>query len=285
MHRFFVEPAELTAERVALDGSTAHQIARVLRLRPGEQIVLLDGSGRERVVELVDVTPRRVGGIIRATRDSVGEPRLALTLYQALVPRDKLEVVLQKGTEVGVSTFVLISCARSLVPRGDAVDERRLARWRRIVQEAAEQSGRGCVPEVRSPLGFADALAEAATRGPTLVAWEGERTRSVGAALREVLVRGRSPQSHPNPGGVGGGARLTASGTLSLFVGPEGGLTDAEIAKGHERGALTVSLGPRILRTETAGPVLAALALYEAGELEPAPDRPAVDACAGRSAS
>ena len=272
LHRFFVEPEDPSPERVTLDGPTAHQVARVLRLRPGERIVLLDDSGWERVVELVEVTPRHVGGIVRETRASRGEPRLALTLCQALVPRDKLEVVLQKGTEVGVATFVPVAFARSLVPGGEAVDERRLNRWRRIAQESAEQSRRGRVPVVRAPLGFDDALAEAASVGPALVAWEGETRRSVRDALRDVLGRMRK---------VGEGSSLT----LSLFVGPEGGFTDGEIARARDRGILTVSLGPRILRTETAGPVLAALALYEAGELEPVGDRSAEDQCADRSAS
>ena len=156
-----------------------------------------------------------------------------------------------------------IACARSPVPGGVAVDGRRPTRWRRIAQEAAEQSRRGRVPTVRAPLSLDDALAEAAAGGPALVAWEGERRRSVRDALREVA----------------GGE------TLSLFVGPEGGFNDAEIARARDLGVLTVSLGPRILRTETAGPVLAALALYEAGELEPAAHQTAEDRCADQSAS
>ncbi len=253
MHRFFVEPGVTADEQVTLEGSLAHQIARVLRLRPGEQITLLDGSGRECVVQLVEVTPRRVCGIVRQTRVSGGEPRLTLTLYQALVPRDKLEVAIQKGTEAGVSTFVPVSCARSVVPRGDVIDERRLERWRRIAREAAEQSRRGRIPHVGGPLPFADALSDAVSRGPVIVAWEAERRRSIRAALTHVL--------HHGP----------ASG-LSVFVGPEGGFSEAEMDQASARGALSASLGPRILRTETVGPIVAALALYEAGELEPSLD-------------
>ena len=256
LHRFFVDSATVAAERIEIAGPQAHQIARVLRLRAGRRIVLLDGSGEEREVELVAVTPGRVRGIVRSTRASSGEPRLSVTLYQALVPRDKLEVVLQKGTEVGMSAFVPVWSERSLVGRGERVDERRLERWRRIVREAAEQSRRGRVPVVRAPLRLPAALAEAAAVGPTLVAWEGERGRSVRAALR----------------GLG-----SATDRLSLVVGPEGGFSNVEIGIAAEAGALTVSLGPRILRTETAGPVLAALALYEFGEMEVP--------CPGRSAS
>jgi len=115
-HRFFVDPDRLHGESVELDGPLAHQMARVLRLRGGDRVVLLDGSGREREVELVTVTPGRVRGVVRETRPSRGEPRLAVALYQALVPREKLELVIQKGTEVGVTAFVPIACERSLVP-------------------------------------------------------------------------------------------------------------------------------------------------------------------------
>ena len=113
----------------------------------------------------------------------------SLTLYQALVPRDRFETVLQKGTEVGIARFVPTWCERSIVPGGERIDEKRLERWRRIVTEAAEQCERGIVPEVTPPLRFTDALALAVAAGPTLVAWERERERSVQAGLREALRR------------------------------------------------------------------------------------------------
>jgi 16S rRNA (uracil1498-N3)-methyltransferase len=133
------------------------------------------------------------------------------------------------------------------VPGGERIDEKRLERWRRIVTEAAEQCERGVVPAVAPPMRFGDALAEAMASGPTLVAWEREREHSIQAGLREAL----------------------AGPSLSLMVGPEGGFSSLEISVARDAEALTVSLGPRILRTETAGPVLAALALYEAGDLTP----------------
>ena len=250
-HRFFVERGGDVGDEVELGGPTAHQIARVLRLRVGERIVLLDGTGAERVVELQIVTPSRVIGVVRGTRDARGEPQLEITLYQGLVQRERLELVLQKGTEVGVSAFVPVICERSPARRGEEVDDRRLERWRRIVQEAAEQSRRGRVPTVRRPVRLAEALAEAAAAGPVLVAWEEEEARSVRQGMRALL------------------GERDVSRRLALFIGPVGGLARHEVATAISLGATIVSLGPRILRTETAGPVLAALALYEAGELEP----------------
>jgi len=259
LHRFFVPAGLLGGERVALAGEQAHQISRVLRLKAGDRVIMLDGAGREYRVRLDDVRSSAVGGTVEAVQHSRPEPRLHLTLFQALVPRERFETVLQKGTEVGINRFVPLWCERSIVPRGDQLDERRLDRWRRIVTEAAEQCERGRVPEIASPVRFGAALEQAAL-GPALLAWEREAERSVRGGLRTALASNQL---------------LDGRSSLALFVGPEGGFSPSEVEAARGAGVLTVSLGPRILRTETAGPVLAMLALYEAGDL--APDTP-VDA-------
>ena len=258
-HRFFVEPGLLGGERVALSGAQAHQISRVLRLKPGDRVVLVDGAGHEHTVRLDEVRSSAVAGSVEQVRPSRPEPRLFLTLYQALVPRDRFETVLQKGTEVGISRFVPVWCERSIVPGGERIDAGRLERWRRIVTEAAEQCERGIVPEIATPLRFQDGLSQAVLAGPTLIAWERERERSIRDGLREALTRSGDVAS----------ARRTERAPLGLFVGPEGGYSNLEIQLARDAEAITVSLGPRILRTETAGPILAALALYEAGDLTP----------------
>jgi 16S rRNA (uracil1498-N3)-methyltransferase len=250
LHRFFVDPTLLGGERVSLTGPQAHQMSRVLRLKVGDRVVLVDGAGQEYVVRLDEVRSAAVAATVETVQRSRPEPGLSLTLYQALVPRDRFETVLQKGTEVGISRFVPVWCERSIVPGGDKIDAGRLERWRRIVTEAAEQCERGIVPEIAAPLRFGDALAAATQAGSVLVAWEREHERSVGDGLRAIPQNARS---------------------LGLFVGPEGGFSEAEIGLARAHGQVqTVSLGPRILRTETAGPILAALALYQAGDLEPA---------------
>ena len=256
LHRFFVDPALIGEKQVALAGEQAHQISRVLRLKPGDRVVLVDGLGHEATLRLDDVRSSAVTGAIESVQASRPEPSLDLTLYQALVPRDRFETVLQKGTEVGIARFVPTWCERSIVPGGDRIDERRLDRWQRIVTEAAEQCERGIVPEIAPPSRFPDALDVAASAGPAILAWEREQHRSV----REALL----PLSRLRERGLEGEGR-----SLSMFIGPEGGFTETEIGLARRSGAILVSLGPRILRTETAGPVLAALALYEAGDLEP----------------
>ncbi len=201
------------------------------------------------VVELTGVDPHQVVGRVRERRPNRAEPRLHLTLYQAALPREKMELVLQKGTEVGVSAFVPVTSERTLAGRHVEAIEGRLDRWRRIATEAAEQCRRGRAPEVRSPLPIDRAFDEAASAGAVLVAWESEQSRSIRAALTD-LVRSASPRR------------------VALFIGPEGGFSASEIDRAVRRGASTVSLGRRILRAETAGPVVAALVLYEAGDMD-----------------
>jgi 16S rRNA (uracil1498-N3)-methyltransferase len=243
LHRFFVDPALLGGDRVALSGFQAHQVSRVLRLRVGNRVVLVDGAGQEYRVRLDEVRSSAVSGTVELIRPSRPEPSLILTLYQALVQRDRFETALQKGTEVGISRFVPTWCERSNVS-GERIDEKRLDRWRRIVTEAAEQCERGIVPEVTPPVRFDAAIAEGVAAGPLLVAWEREDSRSLRSALAAALKAGDGGRS-----------------SLGLFVGPEGGFTATEIAVARDAGAHTVSLGPRILRTETAG--LAALAALQ----------------------
>jgi 16S rRNA (uracil1498-N3)-methyltransferase len=156
------------------------------------------------------------------------------------------------------------------VPGGDRIDEKRLERWRRIVTEAAEQCERGRVPEIAPPMKFAAALRDAAS-SPIILAWEREEQRSLRDGLQDALAL--TPQL-PLPLGEGRGEGSDGRSRLSLFVGPEGGFSRMEIEVAREAEVLTVSLGSRILRTETAGPILAALALYEAGDLEPPQAQP-----------
>jgi 16S rRNA (uracil1498-N3)-methyltransferase len=248
VHRFFVPPEAIAAGRVVLPADLAQQAARVLRLRPGDEIVALDGDGVEHRVRLDRVDSRRVEGAVVASGVSRGEPGRRVTLYQALLPRERFEWALQKGTEIGVARFVPLQTARAL-PGRDSASPGKLERWRRIAREAAEQSERGRVPAVEEARGFAEAVREAAGAGAALIAWEREAERGVAEAL----------------------AGLQRTAPVSIFVGPEGGFVQAEVEAARAAGVVTLSLGPRILRAETAGPLLAALALFASGDMEPRP--------------
>ena len=223
MHRFFVPPEVVARQEVSLGPELAHRLGRVLRLQPGDRVLLLDGSGREYEVEITALTAGAVQGTMVASHEGSGEPRLRLVLYPALIKGPRFDWVLEKGTEVGVSSFVPVVSSRSVVRPGEA-SASRLERWRRIVTEAAEQSGRSRLPPVSPPIAFTDALASAP--GLRLLPWEGEDS----ATLREVLAAEGPPEA------------------VSLFIGPEGGFPAEEVEMARGQGTRTVSLGPRILR-------------------------------------
>lgn len=239
MHRFFVDPKHLLGDRILFPTETAHQIRNVLRLRPGSSVQVLDNSGAEYEVILRQVDRQQVVGEAVAKRPSPNEPSVKLTLYQALMKRDKFEWVLQKGTEIGVSHFVPIITQRSLVQTVD-IKANKQARWHKILIEAAEQSRRGCIPELHPPQTLAHALANHPAQ-PGLIAWEGEEN----FGLREVFGDSERP-SH-----------------ISIFIGPEGGFSPEEIETAKAVGIQAITLGKRILRAETAALVASALVLYQ----------------------
>lgn len=251
MHRFFVAPEALgdgaVGGAVRLAGDQAHQIANVLRLHPGERVRLLDDAGWEYTVELTEVGRAGVVGRIERRSLATGEPRLKITLYQGLPRTGKFELVLQKCTELGVCAFVPLVTRRSVVSTLAAAQGLKLERWRRILVEAAEQSGRGRVPALAPPMLFEHACERAA--GLSLLLWEGERERG---------LRGAVAQGFAAAGGLPLG--------VNLFVGPEGGFEPREVETARGYGILPVGLGPRILRTETAGLAAAAALLWASGD-------------------
>lgn len=244
LHRFFVLPERIQGKEVVL-AEQAHQIRDVLRLRVGERIIVLDNEGREYEVELTAVGRSEVRGKVVEKREATGEPEIRITLYQSLLAREKLEWVLQKCTEIGVAGFVPLVTERSVV-RDSGIKAGRLGRWRRIIQEAGEQSHRGRLPELAAPVMFEDALEGLDGFDMSLVA----SPEAKGKSLRDCL---RGPGT---------------AGTVALFVGPEGGFTQDEVRQACGNGAMAFSLGKRILRTETAAIVASSVILYEMGELE-----------------
>ncbi len=264
LHRFFVTPSAFKDEKmVALDGELAHQLGRVLRLAPGALVLLLDGIGREYVVELTQFHKSgMVEGRIVEERTAENEPHTKITLYQALLKGEKFDYVLQKATEVGVSAFVPMLTERVIGGSGTS----KVERWRKIVREAAEQSRRGVLPSVAEPMLFSEALKLAAKEKLALMAWEDEKTLSLRKALQDNENRAHSALLQQDARGNENQARsslLQNEASVGLMIGPEGGFSIAEAEQARAAGIKTISLGPRILRAETAGPIAAALILYE----------------------
>ena len=226
-------------------------------------MLLADGSGRDFEVELKALSARDAAGVVLGERPSPQEPEVELALYQSLIRPQRFELVLEKGTEVGVSRFVPLLSGRARVrAQGGGAGEsptQRAGRWRRVVTEAAEQCGRGRVPVVDPPLPFEDAVGSAP--GLRLIPWEGPALshayRQAGSSKGERSLGLRAI--------LGGLAERPAA--VSLLIGPEGGFEADEVELARGAGCLPVSLGPRILRSETAGIVAAALAMHELGEM------------------
>jgi 16S rRNA (uracil1498-N3)-methyltransferase len=239
LHRFFVPAEAVDRDEVRFPPDLGRQIRTVLRLRPDEQVVVLDGSGTEMLTRLVEVGTA-VRGAVEGRRPNSAEPATRLRLYQGILKGAKLEVVLQKCTEVGVSEFVPLISSRSVPAEPGPSREKR---YGAILREAAEQSGRGIMPALLPAERLEVALPGAVGAGPTVFLWEGEET----VRLHDLDLPG--------------------TGRVSLFVGPEGGFSDEEAESARRAGALIATLGSRILRAETAAIVGSALVLQALGEL------------------
>ncbi len=228
VHRFFVAPGTLAGgERLRVPGELEHRVRRVLRLRDGAEIVLLEGDG--------DETSCRLDGgelVVTGRRRSIGEPRHRLTVVQALLKGDALEAALRAATEVGAAAFRLVVTERCVARE---LSPRRLDRLRAVVREAAEQSERGIVPPVDGP---------------------GPLDRAIGPGAVVLWERGGPDQ-----------ARLSAlEPPRSIVIGPEGGFSRDEVDAAVRAGATLAGLGPRILRAETVGAVASAIVLSRSGD-------------------
>jgi 16S rRNA (uracil1498-N3)-methyltransferase len=240
MRRFFVAPHTLNDEVITLSAEILHHLGAVLRITAGEEIVLLDGLGnlcRCRIESL----DRRSGTARVLQRWREEESAFPVHLLQALPKGDKMDLVLQKGTELGVSAFVPVLAGRS-VSRPETGQEKRLARWERIIREAARQCRRPCLPRLSSPQYLADALAEC-DADLRLMLWEDE-SRPFAEALPTAAPR-----------------------HAAILVGPEGGFSPEEAELARRAGFIPVRVGPRILRTETAGFAAASILQYLYGDL------------------
>ncbi len=267
MHRFFVSADARTGRDVSLEREQAHQIARVLKLRVGEEIVFvapdmlqMNGQGGqsgqtgvgavEWRVRLVSVEAKAVRGVVVAERPALPEPTCTVVLAAAVLKGERFDWLIQKATELGVAAIQPLLTARTIARTGEArLPTAAVERWTRIAVEAAEQSGRGTVPEMLPPV-----------------------------PLRDMIVSGRVLVAHEAVSGDAGMALAAAlppdAAAVTLCIGPEGGFADDEVtALAGRHGAAVVSLGPRVLRAETAAMVAVTLALAATGNLAPPPER------------
>jgi 16S rRNA (uracil1498-N3)-methyltransferase len=225
------------------DAMDVRHIRNVLRMKRGDSVVVCDGTGREYTGVIVDIGDRVALSVADIVQSA--EPRTEITLYQCVPKQSRMEVVIQKSTELGVVRFVPVLSERS-VPR-PRDDGRRMERWRRIAREAAKQSGRSVVPSVDSPVTLSDAVGTFGGYDLVLFPYENEDGVTIKDVLRGCLSR------------MGGDGLLQ----VAVVIGPEGGFAAAEAAAIVGAGGEACSLGGTILRTETAGPAAISMVLYE----------------------
>jgi len=242
MVRFFVSPEELTGEVLMLTGENA-QHAKVLRLKTGEEALVCDGKGKECLCVVTDTAGGQFSLTVRQRRESETEAAVQVSVYMAFPKADKLEHVIQKATELGAYEIVAFPSARCVSKPDEKSLKKKLERWQKIAASAAEQSGRGRIPQVRVLPSFKAALEEAAKADKRLMFYENEQAVTLKMALTGSTYR-----------------------TVSLLTGPEGGLEEKEVAQAREAGLQVCTLGKRILRCETAPLCALSAVMYDAGE-------------------
>lgn len=239
MPKFFIEKTEISRGQVRLLGEDEKHIKTVLRAREGEKVTLCDGEGMDYLCRIASLERGVLLDVLSKTPCET-EPEIKLTLYQGLPKADKMEWIIQKCVEIGIDRIVPMATERAIV-KLDKKEGKKLERWQKIAEAAAKQSGRGKIPEVsQRVLKFAEVVEDAAGLDAAAIPYEKEQEYG----LREF-------------------ASEFSGTTAGIFIGPEGGFSEEEIALAKEKGIQPVSLGKRILRTETAGMVTAAILLYE----------------------
>ena len=244
MPKFFVTPQDIVGKKITLTQQNQAYIsspATSHRAREGEEITVCDGEGMDYQCRILSLERGVVTEVFSSAPCDV-EPETKITLYQGLPKVDKMEWIIQKCVELGIERIVPVSTERAIV-KLDKKEGKKLERWQKIAEAAAKQSGRGIIPQMgESVLSFKEAVAEAAKLDGALIPYEKEEERGI-----RQFVQGFSGK------------------TVGVFIGPEGGFAPEEIQLAQEAGILPVTLGKRILRTETAGMTTVALLLYELG--------------------
>lgn len=246
MPKFFVEPSQVHEKHIAIEGENVNHIKNVLRLAINDEILINDRHGNDYKCIISAIDSQSIMAQITEHTESQVEPGIEVTLFQPLIKGEKIEWVFQKAVEIGVSRIIPISTERCVVKLETAKKTAsKVERWNKISEAAAKQSGRGIVPEIAQPMTFKEAVAyQKAHQISSIIPYENEKKQGV----KEVL-------------------EATHALRYGIFIGPEGGFTEQEIAYALENGIQSVTLGRRILRSETASIVALTNIMYEMGEM------------------
>lgn len=242
MTRFFVSPEEMQGDFLVLTGENADH-AKVLRLKSGENVLICDGCGNECVCVVSDVSPGQISLVVHKRQESMSEPKVRASIYMAFPKADKLEHVIQKATELGAYEIVAFPSARCVSRPDEKSLKKKQERWQKIAASAAEQSGRGLVPQIIVLGSYSEALKRAGECELSILFYENERATTLKMALEDSAFQ-----------------------TVSLLTGPEGGLESREVEMAKEAGFRICTLGSRILRCETAPLCALSAVMYATGE-------------------
>lgn len=243
MHWFYVENGQIGEHTITIMGNDVNHIKNVLRMQKGEKLIICDGQGTDYYCSIADFSKDEVITEILEMNDTQTELNTKIYLFQGLPKKDKMELIIQKAVELGVHEVIPVSMKRCVAKIEDKKKElKKLERWQTIATSAAKQSGRGMIPKVQGVMSFRDALEKAKELEFTIVPYE----QAEGMAESKKLIE-----------------KACKKKSIGIFIGPEGGFDDAEIQKAREAGFSTISLGKRILRTETAGLTILSILMFQ----------------------
>ena len=245
MYHFYVEPDAVSENTARITGGDVNHIKNVLRMHTGEEIMILDGNGMEYRCEIEAISDEILARILEAKKTEA-ELSVRLLLFQGLPKKDKMELIIQKAVELGVSEIIPVLTKRTVVKLEDKKKEqKKLERWQTIAEAAAKQSGRGIIPKVCEAVKFSEAVKQAEALEEALIPYE------LAEGMDEARERIRG---------------LHGKKTIGIFIGPEGGFEEDEIALAVKSGIHPITLGKRILRTETAGLCILSVIMFELEE-------------------
>ncbi len=241
LHRFFVEPDQVTDGTIIINGDDVKHISKVLRLHENDNITVCDCDGFDYTCKIQSISSDEVVAAIIEKTPSGAEPPVNVTIYQGMPKSDKMDYIVQKCVELGAVAVVPVITKRTIaIPKDET---KKIARWQKIAAEAAKQSGRGIIPDVESVVSFKDMIENLSPDDLNILPYESEKDLS----LKNILDN-------------------TDRKNINIIIGPEGGFDDSEIILAKEKNINIVTLGPRILRTETAPLAALAAVMYQLGD-------------------
>ena len=241
MHHFFVTPEQVKEETIIIDGSDVNHIKNVLRMKIGEELEISDGNNKKYLCEIASMTADEVCAMIKQELIVDTELPSKIYLFQGLPKSDKMELIVQKAVELGVYEIIPVATKRAVVKLDDKKASKKIERWQAIAESGAKQSGRNVIPEVKKVMVFKEAVQYAKSLDVLLVPYELAEGMSETKALISAIRPGQS---------------------VGFFIGPEGGFETSEVDYAIENGAKAITLGKRILRTETAGLTTLSILMY-----------------------